>query len=118
MTADPQLRPAPVRPYVLTGGRTRSTIEVAMEAQVQATGSSARPAIRALGDDSSAIVEMCWAEPVPVAEVAARLGVPLQVARVLIGDLVEVGALTVGATPDERPDLDLLERMLEGLQVI
>lgn len=89
-----------------------------MDAQVQATGSSARPAIRAMGDDSSAIVEMCWTEPLPVAEVAARLGVPLQVARVLIGDLVEVGALSVGTTPEERPDLDLLERMLEGLQII
>ena len=43
----------------------------------------------------------------------------LQVARILVGDLVNDGLVTTSTAPTqstERPDLNLLERVLDGLQ--
>jgi len=53
-----------------------------------------------------------------VIELAARLHVPLGVARVLVGDLAASGYLTVhppSGTADG-PDVAVLERLLEGLR--
>jgi hypothetical protein len=57
-----------------------------------------------------------------VAEIAARLSLPLGVARVLIGDLVTQGYARVqttlgeSATPDERREL--IGRTLRGLRAL
>jgi hypothetical protein len=54
-----------------------------------------------------------------VAEVAALLGLPLGVARVLLADMVEMGLTEVHHNPtDEKgfPDRLLLERVLAGLR--
>ena len=53
-----------------------------------------------------------------VAEVSARLDVPLGVARVLISDMAEEGLVLVHrpSSPADRPDLALLERVLYGLR--
>jgi len=65
------------------------------------------------------IVEICR-QPLSVAEVSAHLRVPLQVAKVLVGDLITSGDVEsndVAATQQGgRPDIQLLERVLEGLQ--
>jgi hypothetical protein len=99
---------ATVRPYVLTSGRTRSTFELPIEALV-----SAAPGTPMVHSD---IVELCR-EPRSVAEIAALRGVPLGVARVLLGDLAAVGAITVHRTVDAGgPDLALMERVLSGLR--
>jgi hypothetical protein len=54
--------------------------------------------------------------------VSAHLSVPLGVARVLVGDMCEEGFLTnfkpQHAMTGERPDLKLLERVLDGLQAL
>ena len=50
---------------------------------------------------------------------AALIGVPLGVARVLIADLAETGVVTVhksAPSGDGEPDLALLERVLSGLR--
>jgi hypothetical protein len=99
---------ATVRPYVLTSGRTRSTFELPIEALV-----SAAPGTPTVHSD---IVELCR-EPRSVAEIAALRGVPLGVARVLLGDLAAVGAISVHRTVDAGgPDLALMERVLSGLR--
>ena len=52
-----------------------------------------------------------------VAEIAAMLGVPLGVAEVIVGDLAEYGLVVVEPTDgDAGPDIQLLERVLSGLQ--
>ena len=62
------------------------------------------------------------AEPVPVAEIAAHLSLPLGVARVLVGDLVTQGYLRVhttlgdSTTDDERREL--IGRTLRGLRAL
>ena len=109
-----------VRSYVLTGGRTRSNADLPLETLVKVTaqGSSAAPR---LALERKEIVALCSA-PISVAEVSAHLHLPLGVARVLVGDMCEEGFLTSfkpqHAATGERPDLKLLERVLDGLQAL
>ncbi|WP_218604682.1 DUF742 domain-containing protein, partial [Pseudonocardia abyssalis] len=101
-----------VRPYVLTGGRTRAGVSFAVEALITATGPGR------VGEplDHTRIRQLCR-EPRSVAEVAALLGVPLGVAQVLLGDMLGAGAVQVHRTADAGgPDLALMERVLAGLR--
>ncbi len=105
-----------VRPYALTGGRVRSDADLPLETLVVTTPVGAQ-ATR-LAWERRAIAEMC-SVPVAVAEVAARLRVPLGVARVLVGDMTSEGLVQVYRPVEvERPDLLLLERVLDGLQAL
>lgn len=109
----PRLR---VRPYTMTRGRTSAEVDITIETMVVTV---AAPAGAAAGiGESAAILGLC-AEPLSVAEISAHLRLPLQVAKVLVGDLLVSGSLSShqgAAKPDDRPDLALLERVLEGLQ--
>ncbi|WP_216211770.1 DUF742 domain-containing protein [Amycolatopsis aidingensis] len=108
-----------VRPYVLTHGRTRSAKHLAMETLI-ATEPRGPWQDEWLSTESRAVGRLC-AEPRSVAEVAALLALPLGVARVLLGDLAEAGLVQVHAslsTPDGRPDLDLMRRVLRGLRAL
>lgn len=113
--SEPGGRVVPV--YAMTGGRTRSAgRDLSLETLVSATG---RPAgLRGCQPEYQAIVDVVDA-PVSIVEVAAGLGIPLGVARVLVSDLADAGYLVVHAapetTPDGRPSPELLERLLEGL---
>jgi hypothetical protein len=109
-----------VRSYVLTRGRTRSNADLPLETLVKVTaqGTSAAPR---LALERKKIVSLCGA-PISIAEISAHLSVPLGVARVLVGDMTEEGFLTSykpqHAKNGERPDLKLLERVLDGLQAL
>jgi hypothetical protein len=67
------------------------------------------------------IVELCVSRP-SVAEIAARLSLPLGVARVLVGDLVKQGYLRVLHTLDDHSTLEerreLIGRTLRGLRAL
>src|SRR5262245_55858399 len=79
-----------VRPYVLTGGRSRSSNAlVGFETMVSLTdeGRQGRPIQR---DERRAILDRCD-HAVSVVELSAYLRVPLGVAQVLTGDLVDEG---------------------------
>ena len=102
--------PAIVRPYVFTRGRTRSTFELSIETLVSAVP-QAKPT--GLTGEHHTALGLCH-EPRSVAEVAARVGVPLGVARVLVGDLAAAGAVAVHRA--DGPDLDLMRRVLSGLK--
>jgi hypothetical protein len=101
-----------VRPYVRTGGRTRSTVDLAIEALVSTAAGAPEPT----GTDHRAIAALC-ASPRSVAEIAALLEIPLGVARVLVGDLAQDGGVVVHDTsgPDG-PDATLMQRVLDGLR--
>jgi hypothetical protein len=102
--------PAIVRPYVFTRGRTRSTFELSIETLVSAVP-QAKPT--GLTGEHHTALGLCQ-EPRSVAELAARVGVPLGVARVLVGDLAAAGAVAVHRA--DGPDLDLMRRVLSGLK--
>jgi hypothetical protein len=72
--------------------------------------------VATLRSDLRAICVACRM-PQSTAEVAARLGLPLGAARVLIGDVVDLGLLYVHETTGEQgPTLDLLNRVYAGLR--
>lgn len=105
-----------VRPYLLTEGRTISEVELTLEAQLQIT-SEGTSALQELNLEREEILRLCRS-PMSVAELAGRLDLPLQVSRVLVGDLIVEGliALQTPGPGAERPDLTLLEKVLDGLQ--
>ena len=107
-----------VRPYAVTGGRTRpaQAEELELEALVSTT-SAGDAAIGSLTLERRSIAMLCR-DILSIAEVAARLEVPLGVARVLVGDMAEDGLVAVHrpSSPSDRPDLALLERVLYGLR--
>lgn len=120
-TVDSEL-PAPslVRPYTLTAGRTRSVIYLPLEAPVHTT-SPIVPSTWPASDMRARIVTLCIEGP-SVAEISARLNLPLGVARVLVGDLVESGTLRVSKTLDDDATADerreLIGRTLRGLRAL
>ncbi|MFL6142894.1 MAG: DUF742 domain-containing protein [Labedaea sp.] len=106
-----------VRPYSWTGGRTRSSVDLRIEALVTTTER---------GDDTEslghtehrAVADLCR-EPRSVAEVATLLGVPLGVAKVLLGDMATLGLVVVHRTTTggaNKAHLRLMERVLSGLR--
>lgn len=107
-----------VRPYAITGGRTRSNTDIPLETIIVTTkeGDAAKGRLTM---ERAKIVEMCH-EPLSVAEISAYLHVPLGVARVLVGDMTEEGLVEFNRPrpAGERPDLKLLERVLDGLQAL
>jgi hypothetical protein len=105
-----------VRPYTWTGGRTRPVQDLAVETLIF-TSDEGRDVTAICSAEHAAIVELC-AEVRSVAEVAALLGLPLGVARVLLADMIDTGLVNVHRNTlglDSAPDLSLLERVLAGL---
>lgn len=110
--------PALARPYSWTEGRTRPTVELAVEARVQTTElGESLPEQRV--SPLWTVTQLC-VEPCSVAEIAAHLAVPLGVARVLVADLLDEGLVTVQATLSDDASTDerreLIERVLSGLR--
>jgi Protein of unknown function (DUF742) len=114
----PAADPAPsetvslVRPYMWTQGRTVCSWDLRVETLVSVQDFFAPPA----SPEHRSIVALC-ASPHSVAEVAAELSVPVGVARVLVGDLIGMGVVTVHDSGGANgvPDRALLERVLAGL---
>jgi hypothetical protein len=107
-----------VRPYSRTGGRTRSSIDLAIESLVS-TSDLGLARGRLLDGMHQPIAELC-AQSRSMAEVAALLRIPLGVARVLVSDMVEMGLVVVHRTTVEADasggvPLALMERVLAGL---
>jgi len=105
-----------VRPYAVTGGRTQSHAQLAMEALVTTTARGWN-VMHTLVPEYEQVCRLCG-EFKSVAEIAALLRMPLGVAGVIVGDLAESGLVSVQepGTADGQPDLALLERVLIGLR--
>ena len=112
--------PSLVRPYALVRGRTRRgsapplPVEsvIVTKTDVDSTALQLEPA---------AIVRLCR-RPYSVAEVSARLGLPVGVTRVLVADLAAEGHVDVNLPLDPHSadgvDRVLLERVLAGLEAL
>ena len=106
-----------VRPFIVTGGRTRpvderlrvETLVTARPSALSAPLSFERRQIAQIGQ-----------RPSSVAEIAASLGAPLGVAKVLIADLIAEGHLTVNdhLGLDELRSRSMLERIREGVRAL
>ncbi|MFC7842753.1 DUF742 domain-containing protein [Streptomyces sp. NPDC057382] len=106
-----------VRPFTLTGGRTRpSRGDFTLISTVTAVDPPPAAAVRC-EPEHLRILRVC-AEPVAVAEVAARLDLPVSVVVILLCDLLEAGRITVRPprlVTRTTPDLDLLQKVRDGL---
>jgi hypothetical protein len=108
-----------VRPYMLTRGRTNSSLGVfALHAPILALVTPEQLGRHATPEDRR-IIELCQT-PISVAEVAARLSTPVGVLRVLVGDLVDARMVTVREVENrgDHRDVRLLERLLEGIRAL
>jgi hypothetical protein len=108
-----------VRPYTLTGGRTRpSNVDLELEALVSTT-SLGESADLSHSSEQQSIALLCR-DVLSVAEVSARLDLPLGVARILVADMADEGLVILHrpTSRGDRPDLALLERVLYGLRTI
>ena len=117
---------ARVRPYSLTGGRTRfghvllvETFVAALDAPEERKELTNGSLSTRVMPEMLAIVELCRRMRT-VAEIAALLKMPLGVVRVLLSDLADQGRIRVYGTGTGhgtgRPDRALLERVLSGLR--
>jgi hypothetical protein len=113
-----------VRPYAVTRGRTRPKLEIALEALVETTvrGRTVKSGRAGQGSEHQYIAAMCDGGRVQsLAEIAARMQLPLGVARVIVADMASDGLVAVyePTSLDDETDAvgtELLERVLSGLR--
>jgi len=109
-----------VRPYAVTRGRTRPRLDIAIEALVETTDRGRREGL-VFGREQQYIATLCDARLQSLAEIAARMQLPLGVARVLVADMAADGLVAVfePTSFDESDDAvgtELLERVLSVLR--
>ncbi|WP_405764938.1 DUF742 domain-containing protein [Streptomyces sp. NBC_01538] len=113
-----------VRPYAMTGGRTRSgPAGVRFDLIALVTLDKGAPAMdddTALGPEHRALIDLCRTETQSVAELSADADLPVGVVRVLLGDLLELGRVTVSrpVPPAQLPDERILREVIEGLRAL
>ncbi len=103
-----------IRPYAMTGGRTTSDTQISLEAQIQAS-SRASHHLGAYRWEAAKVVELVQS-PMALIEIAARLQIPIGVARVLVADLVSDGAVVLHTPVKTQSFASLLERVLDGVR--
>ena len=102
-----------IRPFIFTGGRTRSVHDgLRLDTMIQTLPAALDAPLQF---ERHRIVELCQ-EPLSLAEIAAMVGIPLGVARVLVGDLVSSGLVSYQES-SELP-IPMLERILEGVRAL
>ncbi|THA77604.1 DUF742 domain-containing protein [Streptomyces sp. A0642] len=113
-----------VRPYAMTGGRTepgpggaRFDLIALVTLDDTVTGSS-EDAL--LGPEHRTLLALCRTETQSVAELSADADLPVGVVRVLLGDLLESGYVTVSrpVPPAQLPDERILREVINGLRAL
>lgn len=108
-----------VRPYALTGGRTKANYALELETLISTKDHVSAGSLPAEQIECISIIEECRT-PRSVAEIAATLRVPLGVARVLISDAADAGLVsvhkTISGNDGAEAHLVLMERVLSGLR--
>jgi hypothetical protein len=112
-----------VRPYAMTGGRTSpgpSGEGFDLIALVDLNPEAPSGAAAALGPEHRLLAELCRTETQSVAELAAGADLPVGVVRVLLGDLLELGCVTVSrpVPPAQLPDERVLREVIAGLRAL
>jgi hypothetical protein len=103
-----------IRPYAITGGRTGGEVEIGLESQIQAS-TRASTHLGAYRWEAAQLIELVQT-PMALIELAARLELPLGVARVLVADLISDGAVVLHKPVATQNFGSLLERVLDGVR--
>jgi hypothetical protein len=114
-----------VRPYTITGGRTTAgrddlTLITLISAQAP-SGTDTAAERQALQPEHRTVLRLCGRGPVAVAEIAAKLDLPVSVTKILIGDLIDSGRVRARpplafAHNGTLPDMTILEAVRNGLR--
>ncbi|MBD0710875.1 MULTISPECIES: DUF742 domain-containing protein [unclassified Streptomyces] len=106
-----------LRPYTITGGRTRHNhYHFTLITLVVTRSPDAGPAHET--PEAAQILELCRHRAVAIAEIAAHLDLPVSVVKVLCGDLLVDEKIIVQAPPpqSDKPSVDLIERVIDGIR--
>src|SRR5579859_7103645 len=108
-----------VRPFIMTGGRTRTTrsdlrwetlIEALPDRRTQQVEVDVDRRITGLSREQIDILARCH-DPVSIAELSAHLHLPLVVVTILAGDLLDAHLVYVHATDPVEIEISALNRM-------
>lgn len=110
MTANPW-----VRPYVLTGGRTRTRQHLYVHTLVSVRHYDASFAARLL-PEARLLYERAYSTSESVAELSAHCGVSLGVTRVLLGDMAANNRVSIDSEAASPYDPSVLKRVIDGLR--
>ncbi len=103
-----------VRPFLVTGGRTKSSVEgLQFETMVQATKSNGSD----LRFEPARVFGLCQ-NAIAIAEISAHLEIPIATVKVVLGDLIDSGHVEVNRTIDatDSDDIQLISRLIEGVR--
>ncbi|MDO8363595.1 MAG: DUF742 domain-containing protein [Actinomycetota bacterium] len=107
-----------VRAYAMTGGRSQVNGVLEFETMLQATAGG-REALTALKFERAEILRLCRSEPQSVAELSARMHVPIGVVRVVAADLAAEGLLeTFQPSANVADDVLLITRLIAGVRAL
>lgn len=117
MTRRPFYDEDPDRLYTITGGRSRVTAKNLDLVTLLVSNGRPQPGMQS---EHATILRICR-HRMAVVEIAAHLGLPVSVVKILLGDLIDSGQLTAlhpSSVRDSgfRADPELLKKVLVGLQ--
>ncbi|MEU3274940.1 Protein of unknown function [Prauserella marina] len=109
------MRSKRIRPYALTGGRTKPRYDLLVETLVSVPHYD--PSLSdSLMPESQLLYERARTR-VSIAELSVVMTIPLGVVRVLVSDLAAQGAIYIHPTAAAyQHDRNVLERILDGLK--
>ncbi|TDB91856.1 DUF742 domain-containing protein [Actinomadura sp. 7K534] len=100
--------------YAITGGRTRPQHSMRLVTLLEVADPASA---KGMAPEAVKAVELCRAGPCSVAEIAARIGLPIQATKIVLSDLIDSGALVMALPGPEASDhLQLLEALRSGLE--
>lgn len=107
-----------MRPYAITGGRTRHSRHNFTLITLIAARSAHGFDHDHLEPESTQILELCRNRAVAIAELAAHLDLPVSVVKILCGDLLNASLILVQAPPgqEDQPSVELIERVMHGIR--
>ena len=104
-----------IRPFILTGGRTAPARKgLRWETLVETV---AQQAWVAKNSEQRSVISLSL-KAVSIAELSARLHLPTQVVAVVVGDLLDAGAVRIHQTDPVEIELSALARMIERVRAL
>lgn len=117
MTGADEFRESALRPYVITGGRSRPSRNTIGLETLLVVPDPPKPLPVSATREARALVRMCE-RLLSLAEAGAHLELPLSLVKILVSELVDSGHLTArsGIPQATAPDSQLLQEVLDGLR--
>jgi hypothetical protein len=104
-----------IRPFILTGGRTTTARPgLRWETLVECLADRAH---LAKTTEQRALLALS-SRPISIAELSAFMKLPTQVVAILVGDLLDVGAIRIHQTDPVEIELSALTRMIQRVRAL